>query len=296
MRYASLLLLLTALLLTRPSSTVAASASQTTISGGGITQPIRFTAVDETALFQRINFPPKLDDAPAVTGPSYALTSPYWPKVLPGNGKDRLPAGQAATYYPQGGFVKARQGADDVWLALDLRQRAIIQRYVSLGEQRLLPPEPGVIDVLRAAAALRGEDIGVQAGGRELSSVQAGGLWSSLAGVAPMPLAATQAPPSTVPANDAWLVFTLAEGRDLRLYYDSTANQIVDYAGQQSYPVPRAWLPLILGPDAQSASMSYAPLAVPREKGQGSPAWWVLMVAGGAASLTLAVVLRRRWA
>ncbi len=295
MRYALLLLLLAALLLVWAPSTVMASASQTTISGGGIGQPIRLTTVDETALFQRINFPPKLDNAPAVSGPAYSLTSPYWPKVLPGNGKDRPPADQTAAYYPQGGFVKARQSGGDVWLALDLRQRAIIERYVSLGEQRLLPPEPGVIDVLRAAAS-RGEDIGVQAGGRELSVAQAGGLWSSLAGVVPKPLSAIQAPPTTVAANDAWLVFTLAEGRDVRVYYDSAANQLVDYAGQQSYAVPSAWLPKVLGPDPQTGSTSYAPLSVPREKGAGSPIWWLLMIAGGAASLGLAVVLRRRWA
>jgi hypothetical protein len=88
----------------------------------------------------------------------------------------------------------------------------------------------------------------------------------------------------------------LPEGRDVRIFYDRAANQLIDFEGQQAYPVTDAWLPKLLGPDAQTGSSSYAPDPVPQESGPGSPVWWALMIGGGLGLIGIAVYLSRGWA
>jgi hypothetical protein len=277
-----------------------AVSSQTTISGGGITQALRLTPIDETALFQRISLPPKLDNAPpSLSGPSYTVQSPYWPMVLPGNGKDRPAALDEAAYYPNGGFARASQGGKDAWLALDLRQRAILDRYVSLGEKHLIAGEPSIIEVLRADVAT-GDQLAVSVGVRDLTQLEQGKLWTALEGVNPRsfppPGGAPATPDVAKSSNGIWITFLLPEGRDARLLYAPSADVLVDYAAQQYYPLPKSWLTLVLGPDGQPGSGATAATPVPQERGPGSPLWWPLMIGAGVALLALAVFLNRTWA
>jgi hypothetical protein len=282
------------------ASAATAAGSETTISGGSLTTPLRLTAGDEVALFQRITLPPKLDDAPPVlAGPAYSVKSPYWPRVLPGNGKDRPPASDQAAYYPAGGFVRASQGGKDAWLVLDLRQRAIIDRYIRLGEKRLISGEPSILDLLRADVAT-GASLGIAAGARELSAAEQGKFWTSLEGVNPRSFPPAAGVPTTaagdLPPDAVWITFTYPEGRDTRLLYVPGSDALVDYDSQQYYGVPRNWLTLVLGSDGTPGSAVIAPVPVPQEAGPGSPVFWVLMIGGGLALIGAAVFLRNGWA
>src|SRR3712207_4504444 len=113
MRRLALLPLLIVLLLSL--STASAAIEGVTVSGGDLPHAIRLAPADADAFQRRINTPPELDNAPRTSGPSYTITSTYWDKVLRGERDDREPAEADAVYYPQGGYVKARQGGKDVW-------------------------------------------------------------------------------------------------------------------------------------------------------------------------------------
>ncbi|HEY7371264.1 MAG TPA: hypothetical protein VIF57_03730 [Polyangia bacterium] len=292
-------IVIAAITLALVSAVGGAASSDTTISGGALAQAIRLTPVDEAALFQRINLPPKLDDAPEVSGKSYTVKSPYWPKVLPGNGKDRPAASDEAAYYPEGGFVRASQGGKDAWIVLDLRQRAILDRYVSLGEKHLISADPSQLDILRDAAAT-GDDVGVTAGARNFGATEAGKLWTALEGVNPRSFPAPGGAPATpdagMPADATWITFLLPEGRDARLLYVPGADVLVDYVAQQYYPVPKNLLTLALGADGASGSAAVASVAVPQEKPPGSHAWWFIMLGGGVVLIAAALFLGRSWA
>src|SRR5215510_11139478 len=153
-------------LLVLPSSSSARAAARTTISGGNLPFAVALSPLDEQAFFQRIGPLPKLDDEPSTTGKSYTVTSPYWDIALRGDDKDAKPAEADAQYFPDGGYVLAKQGGEDAWVVIDLRQRAVLDRYIrfsSEGAPSLSTTEPGTIDVMRIASA-RGEEIGIEAG------------------------------------------------------------------------------------------------------------------------------------
>jgi hypothetical protein len=138
----------------------------TSISGPGFQHPVRLAVTDDYAFFRRINLPPKLDDTPKVTGPSYEITSRYWDDVLRGWDSSAGSGADSATYYPQGGFVRAKQGGSDVWLVIDLRQQAIINRYIRLAQKDTLPAAPTLQEVI--AASQREEKISVSIGSKQL--------------------------------------------------------------------------------------------------------------------------------
>ena len=280
-----------------PGSVLAAS--ETLISGGNLSQPLRLAQVDETALYQRVSLPPRLDDPPTASGPSYTVKSPYWPKVLPGNGKDRPRALDEAAYFPQGGLVRADQGGKDSWIVLDLRQRAILDRYIRLGEKGLISGDTSVVQVLVAASA-SGEAVGVTVGSTALSATESSKLLDSLKGLTPSPKlgpgALLAVPPSQPPAGSAWMTFTLPEGREVRLLYTAASRTLVDYDAQNHYPIPSEWLESVLGPQYAPGSPALLAGAVPQEKGPGSPVWWLVMLGGGIALLTAGVYLSRAWA
>src|SRR6185503_5215606 len=113
-----------------PGASVYAAPDATSISGPGFSHSVRLAVTDDYAFFRRINLPPKLEDTPKVSGPSFEITSRYWDEVVRGWDSSAGSGADSATYYPQGGFVRARQGGSDVWLVIDLRQQAIINRYI----------------------------------------------------------------------------------------------------------------------------------------------------------------------
>jgi hypothetical protein len=292
------------LLFARPSLGRAAE-SHTVISGGGLPRPITLAAADEDAFYRRITVPPKLDNAPEAAGPAYTITSPYWPQVLPGNKKDRPPAAEEATYYPEGGYVKARQGEADSWLVLDQRQRAIIDRYIRLGQRDLLPSQPSALQVV-GVSALVGEPTGVLVGARQLTPDERARFWQVVSKVEPQSfdqLAAgdrdflrglTSEEGATTPGaapDSAWLSIDLTEGRSLRLLYDAPRSRLVEFVGEQVYALPSGFMASLLG--GEGAAAGAAPVGVPQEKPVGSRLWWAVMVLGGLASLGVAAWLSR---
>lgn len=286
-----LVLLVGLAFMTSGTATVRAAASRTSISGGGLTATIRFTAIDEDAFFRRINVPPKLNEAPVTAGKSYTLTSPYWDIVLRGDRSDKASAEADAHYFPDGGFIRARQNGTDVWLALDLRQRAIIDRYTRLGEARALPPEPGELEILTAAAR-RGERIGVQVSDLVLTDEETARFWVAAGGqrpaAAPAPL-----PERPVSGTTHWILITLPEGRTVQFLYSAGSGTLVDSLGTEFYAVPPGWLVPVLGPPA---GPDFEPRAtdVPQDKGRGSPLWWLAAGSGGMALIGAGVWLQRR--
>ena len=302
MRYLLSLIMLSTFCLLSPPQRTYALQSQTFISGGALKQPIRFAAADEDAFFRRLELPPRLDEPPEATGASYTMRTPYWAQAMPGAPGVREPAGEEATYYPQGGYVRAlRSDGTTTWVVLDTRQQAIIARYIRLGEQDLISPFPGILQVLKADA-LAGEAIGVQLGSRQFSEAEAAAFWEklpvdsrALMGVAPVPIPLRDEVqrPHELPAGSAWVLVTPTEGRTIELLYRYELGLLYDLAGQQAYPVPASLFSSILGSEGAPGSTATAPALVPQDKGPGSPLWW--LVAGGLAAALMggALWLRR---
>lgn len=269
--------------------TMAATPMPVTLSGGGLPHAIRFAAVDADAFARRLDLPPKLETPPSPSGPSYLLETSYWDSVLRESGENGPAAEAVAVYYPSAGVVKARQGGDDVWLVLDLRQRAIINRYIRLAW--VLSPAPGVVEVLGAAAA---EEMSVQVGTRTLNAAEAARFWAGWAGLQPRaygpsdPLAAANAP------DTVWIIFGLAEGRSVQLLYVASEGLLIDAVGAQVSVVPPSWLVPVLGPQAATGpGFALSAGNVPQEAGTGSPLWWAVMIGGGLGLLGAAVWLQR---
>jgi hypothetical protein len=279
--------------------------SHTVISGGDLPRPITIAPADEDAFYRRITVPPKLDNAPEAAGPSYTITSPYWPQVLPGNKKDRPPAAEEATYYPEGGFVKARQGEADSWLVLDQRQRAILDRYIRLGRRDLLPSAPSALQVV-GVSALVGEPTGVLIGTRVLTADERARFWEVVSKVEPesfdrlsiadrdflrgLTSQEAAAAPGGSP-DSAWVSVDLAEGRSLRLFFDAPRSRLVEFVGEQVYQLPQGFMASLLG--GSGAAAGTAPAPMPQDEPVGSQLWWPVMVLGGLAALGVAAWLAR---
>jgi hypothetical protein len=273
-----------------------AAESRTFISGGDLPYEIRLAAADEEAFVRRLEPPPRLEDPPDLSGiTSYTIRSPYWALVMPGVPGTRGPAGEEAAYYPDGGYVSAlRSDGTTTWLVLDVRQQAILARYIRLGAQAAISPFPGVLQVLKADAGA-GAHFGMQLGSRDLTAAEASAFWQrlplesrALIGVdsaSPVPLRDEVARPHELPPAAAWLVITTTEGRSIDLLYRSDMGLLYDLTAQEVYQAPASVFGQI-GPPGSAAP-------VPQDEGAGSPLWW-LLAAGVAALLIGAAVLLRR--
>jgi hypothetical protein len=275
-----------------PSSIATARSAQSgmTVSGGDLPHPIELSVVDATAFTRRINDPPRFEEPPETTGPSYVLTTPYWatieieededgPAVAD---EDETPLDDEAIYYPEGGLVEASRDGEAVWLVIDPRQQAIVDRYIRLGEQGLLPEAPSALEVLAQASA--GEQITLEAGGYTLDSQETAAFWSAAKG-----LPVRDLDPIRVPAagdDGQWLIVTLREGRSVQLFYDPTAGTLVDHLGSEEYTVSDALADVI-------AATYEEPAAIQNEDSPGSKFWWLVMAGGGVIAIALAVVSRR---
>jgi hypothetical protein len=267
----------------------------TTITGPGLAYPVRLSPTDEDAFFRRINLPPKLTNPASAYGPAYTVTSPYWDLVVRGDRTDRPPAEASAVYYPEGGFVRARQGGEDVWLVIDLRQRAVLERYIRLAKAGQIPAEPGTLQVLAAAAVT--EPISIDVGQTGLSQTDRDAFWRAVAPYV--------TPPASVPRPGevaeyrrdeagAWLVFGLPESRSVQFFYAPSHNVLIDSTGFEVLPVPRL-LPLFgTGGTTPGEPPRGGESQVPQAQGRGSTLWWPLMAGGGLACLAAALWLSKR--
>ena len=287
-------LLLLCLALAASGRLAVAAVTETTIAGGNLPHAIRVAPSDEDAFFRRIDLPPKLDEAPTTSETSYRVTSPYWDLAVRNNRADRAPAEDDASYWPEGGYVRARQSGKDVWLVLDVRQQAILGRYIRLTVAGALGEEPGVLEVLAAAA--KDEVITVSVGNRDLTTAEASSFWTVARGQKPLdrPRPSGAQPPRDGP-NSVWVVFGLPEGRTVQLLYMVASDTLTDSLGVEVYGVPRGWLAPVLGAEAPQpgGSASVRGGEVAQQAGRGSPFWWVIMLGGGALCLAVALYLRR---
>lgn len=283
-----------------PFPAAAANGQGTVVTGGDLPGAVRLAAADEDAFFRRIDLPPRLTRPPSVSGPSYTVSSGYWDTVLRDDaGQDAAapssPAERDALYYPDTGHVRARQGGGDVWLLLDERQRAILDRYIRLGRAGLLVGAPGVLEVVRAAA-LQSEPIGVQVGPRALTPAEAASFWR-LAGAATLRREAAGGPPDAGSPGVTWVILTLLEGRSLRLLYDAAGGLLFDPVSGEVYTVPERWLVPLLGEAAAAGpGFALAPAPVQQQPSRGPGLWWPFMLGGGLALLAAAWWSQRRWA
>jgi hypothetical protein len=266
-------------------SPAAAERSRTVIEGAALSHAVRLSAVDEDAFSRRVSPPPRLVQSQGPPpGPVYTIASPYWLEAARSTRPDAPLPAPTARYYPSAALALVARGNEDVWLALDKRQEAILGRYLGLARSGLIPPEPGVLEVL-AAAARSGEPIAVQVGDTLLSEAQAAALWEAVAGRGPDFLE-PRAPPDSA-RDGVWVILTLAEGRAVQLFYDRSSRTLTDILGAERYAVSAALGGII---DASGG----AALAVPQEARGGSLLWWPVMLGVGLAALAASVWLDRR--
>src|SRR3954447_11356002 len=225
-----------------PGGRAIAAPEATSISGPGFQHPVRLAVTDDYAFFRRINLPPKLDDTPKVTGPSYEITSRYWDDVVRGWDSTAGAGADSATYYPEGGFVHAKQGSDDVWLVIDLRQRAILDRYIRLAQKNTLPAIPTLQEVI--AASQRDETISVTIGSRQLKPDELPAFWKEFA----RPVTRTDGGGTTPKGSGGLLIaFGVEEGRPVHLFYDTKGQGLIDDLHTEALTVPDDWLSSVLG-------------------------------------------------
>lgn len=255
------------------------------LSGGDLPHSVKLARADADAFVRRIVPPPKLDNAPEFQGTGYKIASAYWDEVLRNGRDDRGAAALDAFYFQEGGYVVAHQDGRDVWLVLDLRQRAIIDRYLSLGRANTIRAEPGILEVLMIAS--RSEAVGIEIGGVALTEAQRNNFWSLIA-VGPR---ATHTDPPQVPlgARGVWLVFALEEGRSLQVFYERQSALFIDSFGSEIYGVSTPMATLI---DSIVPRTSTG-LRIAQEGSTGSAVWWLIMGGGGLACIGAAIWLQR---
>jgi len=197
----------------------------------------------------------------------------------------------SATYYPQGGFVHAKQDRDDVWLVLDLRQRAILDRYIRLAQKNTLPAIPTLQEVI--AASQRDETISVTIGSRQLKPDELPAFWKEFA----RPTSRTDGGGTTPKGSDGlWIAFGLEEGRTVHLFYDTKGHRLIDDLGIEALTVPDDWLSSVIGTPVSVTSPLLAPLAIPQQEPRGGRLWWFVMVGAGIFFLGAAFVAHKKLA
>jgi len=161
---------------------VSEAKERVTLAGDDLPYPITTPYEDQEALWNLPGTPVRLPRPPDNLGPEYKGSTWYWHKAVAPE-RTALEAGVAddALYYPAEGVVGVRYEAETVWLQLDNARNAVLERYVTLGGQGLLPPEPSMIEVVSAAVAFRGEEVSVEVMGRPLDGADARSFWDELA-------------------------------------------------------------------------------------------------------------------
>jgi len=281
--WAALLFLLLAAAAGPLPLSAARQAPAVVISGGDLPGAVRLAPADADAFQRRLNQPPRYSQAPHVSGIFYTVATTYWDKaVRRADGEPSVDA--SADYYPAGGFVRTRQASNDVWIVIDLRQRALLDRYIRLAKSGSISAEPGALEV---AAAARDEPISVSAGGRLVTPAEAQAFWSAFAATGKVRFFAEPRPPTTNGSGGYWLAFSLPEGRVLTYFYDRETQTLTDSLGTEMYAVSPSLAAALPQPGGPA-------LEIERQDPPGSLAWWPVMVGAGLASLALALWLNGR--
>ena len=178
---------------------------------------VSLAPTDADAFRRRINLPPRIEFVPQPEGPSYTVTTPYWNDAIDREeGEERLLVAEAATYWPDGGYLLTMLGDNEVWTVLDLRQQATLDRYIRLGRSAAIGPRDGNLAVLSAAAAT--EYVGIDAGVAPLTASERTSFWAGF-GDTPVSFLDPFEPPR--PGGDGfWLLLTIADGPGYQYYYD----------------------------------------------------------------------------
>ncbi len=265
------------------------TASGVTLSDGDLPHAIILPAADADALGRRPERPPTLKDPPPPAAVAYTVSADYWDRAVRGDSMEGAEVDREATYYPATGLVRARQGDDDVWFQIDLRQRSLLDRYIRLGRSGSLSPAPGVVEVLRAAVE-SGEVVSVQVGPKTLDAAQTRSFWREAA-----TLSRSEAATSPDLRDALAVTFGLPEGRAISLFYSPASRVLHEPAGAEAYQTPPDWLLSTLGlRSTDQLLQEYGSAAVPQDSGPGSPLWWPAMVGVAVALLALAAFLDRR--
>ena len=255
-------------------------------------QHITLAPADADAFQRRLNQPPLLDEPPQAAAPSYTVTTGYWDPAI--REEEDEPAVDAeAEYFPGGGFVRARQAGEDVWVVLDLRQRAILNHYIGYGTRHRLPADPTLRQAALNPSALliaflgyygQGESVAIEVGDRVLTREEADAF---LAAVAPGLYGVTfldpPQPPRTEDVSGYWVTLTLPEGRTLAYFLDTTAETLTDALGTELHHI---------GMTGGGIPESTDVTLIEDEDPAGSPVWWLAAI--GAAMLLAIAVARRR--
>lgn len=279
-------------LLCLPLTSAAAQAGPpTTIAGGDLPYSVRLATADEDAFFRRINPPPVLEQTPSPRGTRYSITSAYWDQARRLTDPDAEAIDPRADYFPGEGLVRLSEGGEDVWIVLNLRQREIIDRYIRLARERLIGPEPGAFDLIRAAAL--SEPVAVMIANHTLTEDEARRFWSAAAPVElRRDLVRGTPEPPWPPAGPtiSWIAFTYPDGRSVEMLYSSVTGVLADRFATEVYPVPQRWLEPVLGAAAPTAAQ------IEEDEDKGTSPLWVVLAVGGVICLVAAFWLSRRWA
>ena len=286
-----------------------------TISGGDL--PYAVTAVwPDTNAFWEAKVPPTvIHEPPPSLGQGYQVVSWYWDRPL-GSVNAPVQADETATYYPfcawwprpcDRGVVRVTRGGAEYWLLLGEEQDLILRLYVTLARERLVPPEPTVLQVLaaRMVHGRGGEHIDVAMNGARLRQKEYRQFWQEMLSTGeetihpfPFPLAAVD------------VTFTLSEGRGVSLRYLPWSGYFVDMTtvgdvsavdlpvqGMTSTPRLRAILDQLIataGPRTPGSSVSQT------ERSALMPMWAIATAAAAGAIVAGAIAagagatLRRR--
>ena len=255
------------------------------ISGGDLPHAVRLNVADEDAFRRHLGPQPQFAEAQEPPGGFYTVDSSYWDAAVRRGDTEELPVAASAAYYQEGGYVRTRQGSEDVWLVLDLRQRAILDRYIRLSRAGLVSDRPGVLEVL--AYAWRSERVSVHIGADRLSRQEENIFFTGVI-IGERPQFREPEPPPSGPSS-VWLVFNLEEGRSVQVLYDPDKQEFIDSFGSEVYKVARQSAFAIA-----SASTGRSGLRIEQERGRGSLLWWPLLLGGGSFCLAAAVWLRRK--
>ena len=187
-----------------------------------------------------------------------------------------------ALYFSADGIIRVlRENNDDAYFVLDLRQRAMLNRYIRLAKTGSIPPDPGALDVL--AAAVRTETVSIEIGGRPVEPALSQAFWSALDN--PEASVGFPAPPRPPADEDGyWITFTTSEGRAIQYHFNPATSALIDSLGTETYTIENV-LP----------ATTAEPLQIEQQSPHGSKLWWPVMLGGGAALLAAAVWLRRRY-
>lgn len=259
-----------------------------TISGGDLANPIRLAPADADAFRRRINQLPRFEDPPTLEGPSYVVTTSYWPVAVrldEDEGEDVLDVDVRGDYYPLGGFVRVTVGEEegvDAWMALNLRQRAILDRYIRLSLAGEVDNEPSTIDVLTAMSST--EVFGVEVGPKVLDLEAGVDLLGKLREENPSPILQERELPS-IDESGVWLIVTLLEGRSLRYYYSQ--GVLTEALGTERYDAT-AIADILEGIAPEQAA------TIVQDEPAGSLLWWPVTIGGGLAAIGAAIWLQRK--